>query len=253
MELSVLQVLVRRWCVRAFGQEIADNHRERNHRFLEEALELCQSLGCSQEDAHVLVDYVYGRPTGQPGQKVGGVMITLAALCGAHEHLSMDVEAKLELARINSSEVLEKIRAKQAAKQRDIPLSPLPGRPALNDIPGMHRWLANRQDDEFVNPQASPDMFCTGCQQTRRTYRATEGDSAGVGSICCGHCQRVLLTPKPLSSPPGQGQPRTHIDAVGTTGGKATVSHLQQGTEQRGGTNPLPRTVKPDFNPPGQQ
>lgn len=129
MELAVLQTLVRRWCVRAFGQEVADNHRERNHRFLEEALELGQSLGCSQEDAHVLVDYVYGRPQGTPGQEVGGVMITLAALCGAHPNLSIDVEAKLELARINRPEILEKIRRKQAAKVKDIPLSPLPGNP----------------------------------------------------------------------------------------------------------------------------
>lgn len=127
MELSILQTLVRRWCVRAFGQAVADDHRERNHRFLEEALELAQSLGCTAEDAHVLVEYVFGRPAGKAGQEVGGVLITLAALCGAHRDLSMDREAKAELGRINRSDVLEKIRAKQAAKARDIPMSPLPG------------------------------------------------------------------------------------------------------------------------------
>ena len=180
MELTVLQTLVRRWCVRAFGQEVADNHRERNHRFLEEALELGQSLGCTQEDAHVLVDYVYGRPQGQAGQEVGGVLITLAALCGAHEHLSMDVEAKTELARINRPEVLAKIQAKQAAKQKDIPLSPLPGQPVLD----------MRTHDSAHTPECAS-----------KNYRP------GKGFDAC-DCK-----PKPQ-----------HTDAVGTTGGKATVS-----------------------------
>jgi hypothetical protein len=168
MELGILQTLVRRWCVRAFGQQVADDHRERNHRFLEEALELCQSLGCAQAEAHVLVDYVYGRPVGRPQQEVGGVLVTLAALCGAHPDLSMNAEASTELARINRPEVLDKIRAKQAAKARDIPLSPLPQAP-------------------------SADMFCPLCTRMRRTYRASAGDSAGAGSICCCHCSRILV------------------------------------------------------------
>lgn len=129
MDLAIFQTLVRRWCVRAFGQAVADDHRERNHRFLKEALELAQSLGCTAEDAHVLVEYVYGRPAGRPEQEVGGVMVTLAALCGAHVDLKLDMAAKQELARINRDDVMEKIRAKQAAKVKDIPLSPLPGNP----------------------------------------------------------------------------------------------------------------------------
>jgi len=213
MELAILQTLVRRWCVRAFGQEVADNHRERNHRFLEEALELCQSLGGTQEDAHVLVDYVYGRPVGRPvgrpQQEVGGVLITLAALCGAHPGLSMNAEASAELARINRPEVLEKIRAKQAAKARDIPLSPLPQAP-------------------------SPDMFCPLCTRMRSTYRASAGDSAGAGSICCCHCSRVLVDARVGIGPKfteRDARQFERTDAIGTTGGKATTSTKQAGDQ----------------------
>ena len=55
------------------------------HRFLEEALELAQSFGCSNKEAHELVDYVFSRDVGQPEQEVGGVMVTLAALCSNAE------------------------------------------------------------------------------------------------------------------------------------------------------------------------
>lgn len=108
---------VERWVVACFGIEIAHDRVERNHRFLEEALELVQSLGCSASEAHQLVNYVYGRPIGEPGQEVGGVMVTLAALCAAAD-LGMMQEAEIELDRILSPEIMAKIRAKQAAKPK---------------------------------------------------------------------------------------------------------------------------------------
>ena len=204
MELGIFQTLVRRWCVRAFGQEVADNHRERNHRFLEEALELGQSLGCSQEDAHVLVDYVYGRPKGTPGQEVGGVLVTLAALCGAHASLSMDSEAKIELARINRPEILEKIRGKQAAKQRDIPLSPLPGKPQPPPLRDLH--------DNQQAPPALEIALDTKDLVSGRTFEEIHCE------ICGAQESRIEGVRCPTH------RVRTHTDAVGTTGGKATVA-----------------------------
>lgn len=115
------QARVQPWMMACFGEMIAGDREERNHRFLEEALELVQSAGCTESEAHQLVDYVYGRPIGEPHQEVGGVMVTLAALCLANA-LDMHEAGETELARVWTK--VEAIRAKQAAKPK---YSPLPG------------------------------------------------------------------------------------------------------------------------------
>jgi hypothetical protein len=109
------------WAISCFGEEIAQNQKERNYRFLEEALELVQSLGCSAKEARILLEYVYSRPIGESRQEVGGVLVTLAALCEANG-LDMDEAGKTELKRC--WEKIELIRQKQAAKPQR---SPLPG------------------------------------------------------------------------------------------------------------------------------
>jgi hypothetical protein len=55
------QTRIRPWMIACFGEDISGDKSERIHRFIEEALELVQSTGCSQSEAHQLVDYVYGR------------------------------------------------------------------------------------------------------------------------------------------------------------------------------------------------
>ncbi|MEW8189899.1 MAG: hypothetical protein AB2766_11400 [Candidatus Thiodiazotropha endolucinida] len=107
------------WLMECFGPTIAGDRHERNHRFLEEALELVQACGCTASEAHQLVDYVYGRSIGDKPQEVGGVMVTLAALCLAHE-MDMHDAGEVELARIWTK--VEQIRAKQAAKPKHSPL-----------------------------------------------------------------------------------------------------------------------------------
>lgn len=118
------------WMLACFGPEIASDKVERNHRFLEEAIELVQACGCPREDAHALVDYVFDRPVGYRWQEVGGVMVTLAALCLAHD-LDMHNWGEIELRRIWTK--LSKIRAKQAAKPHG---SPLPQAVASSDPVG---------------------------------------------------------------------------------------------------------------------
>jgi hypothetical protein len=120
-QVTPFQLRVGRWMQACFGAEISRDTTERNHRFLEEALELTQSCGCTVSEAHQLVDYVYGRPAGDKPQEVGGVMVTLAALCLAQK-LDMDACGEHELLRV--WQCIEKIRAKQAAKPRH---SALPG------------------------------------------------------------------------------------------------------------------------------
>lgn len=118
---SPFQSRVHPWLMECFGPMIAGDREERNHRFLEEALELVQACGCSATESHKLVDYVYGRDIGEPAQEVGGVMVTLAALCLAND-IDMHAAGETELARIWTK--VEQIRAKQAAKPQ---MSPLPG------------------------------------------------------------------------------------------------------------------------------
>lgn len=128
-QLNGFQQRVQPWMLACFGEMIAGDREERNHRFLEEALELVQSTGCTASEAHQLVDYVYGRPVGEPAQEVGGVMVTLAALCLANS-LDMHADAETELARIWTK--VEAIRAKQAAKPKH---SPLPATPPAIEAP----------------------------------------------------------------------------------------------------------------------
>ena len=113
------QARVQPWMLECFGAEIAADAEERNHRFLEEALELVQACGCTRSEAHQLVDYVFDRAAGEKYQEVGGVMVTLAALCLA-QSLDMHEAGEIELTRIWTK--VEQIRAKQAAKPKHSPL-----------------------------------------------------------------------------------------------------------------------------------
>lgn len=128
-EGATFQARVQPWMLACFGAEIAADRVERNHRFLEEALELVQACGCTASEAHQLVDYTFGRPIGEPAQEVGGVVVTLAALCLANG-LDMHAAGETELARIWTK--VEQIRAKQAAKPKH---SPLPEAPAPASAP----------------------------------------------------------------------------------------------------------------------
>lgn len=104
------------WILACFGAEVAKNRAERNHRFLEEALELVQSCGCTKDDALLLVEYVYNRHIGKPHQEVGGVLITLTALCSANG-IDLDAAGEDELERCYDK--IELIRSKQAAKVKN--------------------------------------------------------------------------------------------------------------------------------------
>ena len=116
---STFQARVQQWMLKCFGKAIAADTRERNHRFLEESLELVQACGCTVEEAHMLVDYVFSRPVGEKAQEVGGVRLTHAALCSA-QGIDMEAAGETELERVWGC--MAQIRAKQAGKPRNSPL-----------------------------------------------------------------------------------------------------------------------------------
>lgn len=118
-EGATFQQRVQPWMLACFGAKIAADRVERNHRFLEESLELVQACGCSASEAHQLVDYTFGRPIGEPMQEVGGVMVTLAGLCLANG-IDMHNAGDVELRRVWTK--VEQIRAKHDAKPKHSPL-----------------------------------------------------------------------------------------------------------------------------------
>lgn len=110
------QVAVLEWCHRAFGANGGDaDVPTRGRRFLEEALELHQANGGTVEEAHFLVDYVFGRPVGEVPQEIGGVMVTLYALA---EVLGVSVE-EAEVAEIDRvlSKPIEHFQCRQQEKR----------------------------------------------------------------------------------------------------------------------------------------
>ncbi|MFM0405314.1 hypothetical protein [Paraburkholderia dipogonis] len=125
------QARVQPWMLECFGPVIAVDRIERNHRFFEEATEAVQANGMTRSEAHQLVDYTFDRPVGELHQEIGGVMVTLAALCLASGQ-NMHAAGETELARISVPETVAKIRAKQAAKPKHSPLpeaAPAPTEP----------------------------------------------------------------------------------------------------------------------------
>lgn len=105
---------VGRWMEVCFGERIAADKIERNYRFFEEAIELVQACGITKDECLQLIDYVFGRPVGEKKQEVGGVMVTLAALC-LPNGIDMNNAGEAELERCWKN--IDKIRKKQASKE----------------------------------------------------------------------------------------------------------------------------------------
>jgi NTP pyrophosphatase (non-canonical NTP hydrolase) len=116
------QARVHHWVVTCFGATGGDDRYTRQVRFLEESLELFQAGGCTEDDAHKLVAYVFSRHKGEIVQEVGGVMLTLAALCSAYG-IDLSEAAELELARVWTK--IDQVRARDKMK----PTGPTPGSP----------------------------------------------------------------------------------------------------------------------------
>lgn len=172
-----------------FGVEIANDGIERNHRFLEESLELVQALGCTASEAHQLVDYVFNRPVGEPNQEAGGVMVTFAALCNAHS-ISGPIAAENELTRCWGK--IDKIRAKQAAKPKH---GPLPEHmPPGVDIPRLPVGTQVTKASGYPYPGEVRSAFTTIEGNERFVVEATGPDYRGMLHIFNG--DQLAAAPK---------------------------------------------------------
>ncbi|ESQ89644.1 hypothetical protein ABAC460_12300 [Asticcacaulis sp. AC460] len=120
------QARVAEWMMTCFGPDITNCLSERCFRFFEEAGELCQALGMTEDQARDLVAYTWSRDKGEPSQEVGGAVVTLAALCHA-AGLDMAADGEAELARIDTPQTIYNIRRKHHAKTLRTPHSALPG------------------------------------------------------------------------------------------------------------------------------
>jgi hypothetical protein len=116
MRLPVDQERVTEWVREVFDDTTASNIPERALRAAEEAIELTQACGVDAETVHRLVDYVFGRPCGEPAREIAGCLVTLYAAASA---LGVDAGAEFEreLTRIWQPEVIERCRRRQSEKR----------------------------------------------------------------------------------------------------------------------------------------
>lgn len=192
-EQGAFQKRVDEWVLTCFGQEIAKDVTERNHRFLEEALELVQTTGATQSECHQLVDYVFGRPVGETNQEIGGVMVTLVALCNAINHDAAEA-GETELKRIWTK--VEKIRAKQAAKPKH---SPLPEH--------THYWKEQQGGDyQRISELISQIFFYGDFKAETKAERDLEVLLRGVGLWPTNEEEIIQRKYAPESAPPNNQQ-----------------------------------------------
>lgn len=92
--IKALTQIAVEWGCRCFGAAHMKNQGLRALRFAEEAIELAQACGVSEDRAAELVRIVYSRPPGMVWQEVGGSMVTLTVLCHA---LGVDLEEAFQI------------------------------------------------------------------------------------------------------------------------------------------------------------
>ena len=95
------QLIIADWVRTNFGANILFDRNERGKRTLEEAVEVAQSVGITCDEIIAIVDRVYSKPVGEPYQEVGGLGVTLLALCSCLG-FSMDAAIQDEIARIHT-------------------------------------------------------------------------------------------------------------------------------------------------------
>jgi NTP pyrophosphatase (non-canonical NTP hydrolase) len=109
-----------------FGWDSLYDPKNRAERLLEEAIEVSQAVGMTEARARELVSKVYARPAGRVEDEVGGVGLTLLALC-ASIGVSADAAEAKEAKRVHglSQEFWrERHKAKLADGRATVPVAP---------------------------------------------------------------------------------------------------------------------------------
>jgi hypothetical protein len=105
------------WGKRIFGDNFF-TREEFAFRFLEEATELAQAMGLTEEEVNRQTSVVYSRPAGEVSQEIAGTQVTLMALASS-ESIDLENVTVLELDRIHQPEIAQKILDRQPAKRAD--------------------------------------------------------------------------------------------------------------------------------------
>ena len=193
------QAGVDKWMDACFGATIKADKVERADRFIEEALELAQTMpGFNAGRAHDLVDYVFGRDQGEINQEVGGVMVTLAALCNT-VGVNIEAEANRELARVWTK--VEQIRAKQAAKPTGSALPVAPPKPEAIAVEGAVEALHD------LCAAAYTRGYREGCDDSGKPVDTeAHGDGVSQYLIDEGGAREVLLSALSRPSQANEGE-----------------------------------------------
>lgn len=110
------QSRIHKWMKRVFTQQEIDNAPERSLRLAEEAIEYAQACGIDTTTLHRLVDYVMQRPPGEPEKELAGVLVTAYA-AGVSIGANVDTAFEIELHRISTQKVMERIIRRQSEKR----------------------------------------------------------------------------------------------------------------------------------------
>jgi hypothetical protein len=106
------------WVRRALGEAVLNDRQERALRFLEEAVELAQACGLPEAQASRLLARVYAKEPGGVKEEMAGSYFTLLMLARAHD-VSIDWELLKEFRRVDTPEMIARIRQKHAGKAAD--------------------------------------------------------------------------------------------------------------------------------------
>lgn len=163
--MKSFQTRVGAWMLKCFNKEYASDINKRCARFIEEPVELVQALGYTKEEVLRVVDMVYSRPEGEPKQEVGGVMVTLAALCNA---AGVDLHAASfdELSRIMRPEVIAKIQQKNRVKENLLDEATRYDFVNNNDGEKIDPNKCHPSHDTLGSDASSFDVICKNCGET---------------------------------------------------------------------------------------
>lgn len=92
MKHAVIAKLVLHWAKSVFG-DVAMDPTERALRMMEEAAEVAQGVGVPLDIIQRTVARTYQRPVDDPAKEIGGLLVTVYALCG---RLQLDPEFLLD-------------------------------------------------------------------------------------------------------------------------------------------------------------
>lgn len=111
--IADLQNRVKFWIITRIGADHMHS-RERAMRLLEEAVELAQSEGITENQVYRQVAHVFDRPSGEPSQEAAGVAVCLLGWC-ASTGVDLEILADREVQRIEEKPI-EQIRGSLARK-----------------------------------------------------------------------------------------------------------------------------------------